>query len=95
MQKKGRLTSRIKSKSKELLGYEMNQEELRLMPYIHYVMVNEHKVNPNHIGGGEREILQKWREAGYMEGGASGMTITKEFWNILSEIIFLGYVDID
>jgi len=35
-----------------------------------------------------------WKDAGYMEGGASGMTITREFWGILCEMVFLGYVDL-
>lgn len=93
-QLRGQLTKRIKERSIKLLGYEINQEELRLMPYILTVMMNEQKIQIRHIGGGEREILQKWREAGYIEGGASGLQITEEFWNILCEIVRLGYVDL-
>jgi len=93
-QKRGQLTNRIKKKSKELLDEEITQIELRLMPYIQHVMINNQKINPDHINGEERQILSKWREKGYIEGGASGLTITKEFWDILCEIIFLGYVDL-
>lgn len=42
----------------------------------------------------KRDILQKWRDSGYIKGGASGLSITKEFWEILCNIVFLGYVDI-
>ncbi len=94
-QERGQLTERIKLKSKELLGYKMNQTELRLMPYIQYVMTNEQRIDPNHINKEEREILSKWRKAKHIEGGATGLQITKEFWNIICEIIMLGYVDID
>ncbi|KKN18188.1 hypothetical protein LCGC14_0958240 [marine sediment metagenome] len=94
-QKRGQLTDRIKKKSKEILGYEISQEELRLMAYAQYQMVNEQKIDPNKINQGERAILQKWREAGHIEGGASGLAITKEFWDAICEILFLGYVDID
>ena len=93
-QKRGQLTERIKTKSKELLGYEIDQIELRLMPYIQYQMCNEHKINPNNINSDERKILSKWREAGHIEGGASGLGITKDFWDIINEIIFLGYIDL-
>lgn len=93
-QRRGQLTQRIKDKSKDLLGYEIDQTELRLMPYIQYVMVNDQKIEPDKINKAEREILRKWREAGHIEGGASGLTITKQFWNIINEIILLGYVDI-
>ena len=94
-QGRGQLTDRIKKKSKELLGYEIDRIELRLMPYIQHVMTNEQKIDVNHINQQEREILKKWREAGHIEGGASGLRITEEFWNIVCEIVRLGYVDID
>lgn len=95
MQKRGQLTKRIKEASVKLLGYKINQVGLRLMPYIQYVMTNEQKIKIRHISGDERKILQKWREARHIEGGASGLQITEEFWNIICEIIRLGYVDID
>lgn len=94
-QQRGQLSERIKVKSKELLGYEIDQKELRLMPYIQYVMMNERKIDPNRISVDERKILSKWRTAGHIEGGASGLGITNEFWNVICEILFLGYVDLD
>lgn len=93
-QKRGQLTQRIKDKSLELLGREINQKELRLMPYVQYVMTNSQKIDIRHINAEEREILSKWRKAGYIEGGASGLQITEEFWNAICEIIRLGYVDL-
>ncbi len=93
-QKRGQLTERIKTKSVELLGYEIDQEELRLMPYILTVMMNEQKIQIRRIGGSERGILEKWREAGHIEGGASSLQITEDFWNIICEIVRLGYVDL-
>lgn len=95
MQRRGQLTQRIKDKSKELLGYEIDQQELRLMPYVMTVMMNEQRIDPNKIAGYERPILKKWRDAGHIEGGASGLNISENFWHILCQIIFLGYVDID
>lgn len=93
-QGRGRLTERIKKKSKELLGYEIDQEELRLMPYIQSVMVNDQKIDPNKVNQSERIIMAKWKNAGHMMGGMSGLSITREFWDILCEIILLGYVDL-
>lgn len=94
-QGRGRLTERIKEKSKELLGYEISQEELRLMPYIQSVMANNQKIDPSKVNQPERIIMRKWIEAGHMEGGMTGLGITKEFWDILCEIVFLGYVDLE
>ena len=93
-QRRGQLTQRIKDKSKELLGYEITVRELRLMPYIMYVMQNEQRLDLNRINQEEREIISKWRQAGHIEGGAGPMGITREFWNILCELVFLGYVDL-
>ena len=93
-QGRGQLTQRIKDKSKELLGYEIDQTELRLMPYVQYVMMNNQKIDSRHINSEERQILSKWRKAGHIEGGAGGLGITRQFWEILCEILFLGYVDL-
>ena len=95
IQKRGMLTQRIKDASMRLLGYEMDTTELRLMPYIQYVMVNDQRLDPRKCNQDDREILAKWRAAGLIEGGAGGLGITEEFWNIICEIIRLGYVDID
>lgn len=95
MQKRGMLTDRIKARSRELLGYEIDTVELRLMPYIQYVMCNDQRIDPRKCNQADRAILAKWREAGHIEGGAGGLNITKQFWDIICEIVFLGYVDIE
>lgn len=95
MQKRGQLTDRIKKKSQELLGYEMDVTELRLMPYIMYVMTNEQRIDPCKCNQDDRNILSKWRKAGHIDGGASGLRISEDFWNIICEIVRLGYVDLD
>jgi hypothetical protein len=94
-QGRGRLTDRIKAKSKEIFNYEITQTELRLMVYIQYVMTNEQRVDICKVSQEERELLSEWRKKGFIEGGASTMTITKRFWDGICELIFLGYVDID
>jgi len=90
MQKRGQLTDRIKARSRELLGYEMDVTELRLMPYVQYVMCNDQRIDPRKCNQADRDILSKWRKA-----GAGGLQITKQFWDIICEIVFLGCVDID
>jgi len=89
---RGVLTDEIKKKSKDMVGYEISQRELRLLPYIQYVMTNEQRIDPNRINQEEREILSKWRKKGFIEGGASGLSITKKFWDFVCEAVFLGYV---
>lgn len=93
-QLRGQLTPRIRQRSKELLGYEIGQAELRLMPYIIHVMLNDQRIDPAKISGDERLILTKWRKAGHIEGGSGGLSVTEQFWTILCEIVRLGYVDL-
>lgn len=92
---RGMLTQKIKDYSKKTLGYEIDTTELRLMVYVQYVMVNEQRIDPIKCNQADRDVLSKWRKAKHIEGGASGLAITKEFWNIICEIVFMGYVDIE
>ena len=93
-QRRGQLTERIKARSKELLGYEVDTDELRLMPYIQYVMVNEQRTGRGFLSPQENEILSKWKDKGYTEREGRRLKVTKAFWDIISELIFLGYVDL-
>ena len=94
-QGRGQLTKRVAEKAKELLGRDIDTTELRLMPYLQYQMMNKQRIDPAMCSGNDRKILSKWREAGHIDGGASGLGITKEFWDIINEILFLAYVDVD
>lgn len=92
MANRGQLSDSIKAKSQELLGYEITQRELRLMPYVQSVMLNDQQIDPRKINSEEREILSVWRQKGYIEGGAAGMAISKDFWDAIHQILWLGYV---
>lgn len=92
MANRGQLTTHIKRRAQELLGYEITQTELRLIPYAHHVMLNAQVIDPRKINTDERAILSNWRERGFIEGGASGMAITREFFDAMNELLWLGYV---
>ncbi len=90
---RGEVTEAIKEKAKELLGIEeISTAELWLMTYVLFVMVNDQRIDFNKINAEERKILSEWRAKGWVEGGALGLSITKEFWDALNEIVWLGYV---
>lgn len=91
---RGILTESIQKKAKDFLGREINQTELRLIPYIQYVMVNEQKIDIRKINAEERKILRLWKDGGHIQGGAGseGLSITKEFWDFMCEILWLAYV---
>lgn len=89
---RGALTESITSAAKKRLGVDLTQAELRLMPYIQYTMMNNQRIDPNAINADERKILSTWRKREWIEGGAGGLSITKEFWDALNELMWLGYV---
>ncbi len=92
---RGELTPRVQSAAKASLGREITITELRLIPHVQYVMVNERRLEPRHINQEERDILAKWRKAGWIEGGAGGLCMTKEFWNAMHEILWVAYATYD
>ncbi len=91
---RGQVTEPVAKKAYELLGIQnISTNELRLMPYIQYTMVNSQKLDISRINQEDRDILSRWRKKEWLRGGASEMEISKKFWNSISEIIFLAYVD--
>lgn len=100
-QLRGHLTERIKTKSKKLLGYEITQVELRLMVHLNYLFTNNQKINPTLINADEIHFLNEWVKKKYIIVESGGVLAsphkispTKKFWDIISEIIYLGYVDL-
>ncbi len=89
---RGIITDKIQKIAKKHLKREITQIELRFLPYIQFVMMNEQALEIPKIKPEEKEILKKWREEGFIEGGASGLAITKEFWDFMNEILWEGYV---
>lgn len=93
-QLRGQLTQRIKNKSFELLGYEITQVELRLIPYLIYLMTNSQPIDPSRASANERDVIAKWFAAGLISRIGPAMKITRGFWDICNELIYLGYIDL-
>lgn len=89
---RGALTQEIQEKAKEFLGREITTTELRLYPYLDYLMKNEQRINPQRVNQEDRDILKVLRQEGHIEGGASGLAMTKEFYDYINQVLWLGYV---
>ena len=89
---RGTLSKEVLEISKKVFGYEVTQRELRLLPYIGYLVLNDKNIDPNSINKEERAILTIWREKGYLTGGASNLKITKEFWDAMNQVLWVGYI---
>lgn len=90
---RGGIDDKVKAKSVELLGYEIELDELRLMPYLQYTMMNNQRFDLRKIADYEYVIFNKWRSAGYVSMNDDKISITKKFWDIINELLFLSYVD--
>ena len=91
---RGVLTEKVDHEAMSVLGRKLiSSRELRMMPYVQYVMMNDQRLDPNKVSAEERGVLKLWREEGYIEGGASGLHITREFWDAINHILWFAYVD--
>lgn len=89
---RGQLTEQIQKLAKAFLGREIGIGELRLYPYLDYQMKNEQKLDPRHINQEDRRVLSVLRKEGHIEGGASGLSMTKEFYEYINQVLWFGYV---
>lgn len=84
---RGVITERIQEK------YGMTHEELRLIPYVQYLLVNQEPIDPAKVNAEEREILQKWRDKGYLTFSMQEpLTVSREFWDMMNDLLWDCYV---
>lgn len=50
-------------------------------------------ISPDKVNGEERLILQKWTQLGFLKSPSTELQISKEFWDGMNEILWLGYVE--
>lgn len=87
------VTREVRDLARRILSIEdISTAELRLMPYVQHVMMNEQRIKPALINAEDRGILQEWRDRGWIEGGVSGLAVTREFWDAMHEILWVAYV---
>lgn len=93
MAKRGQLTKQIEELSEKLLGYSITQTELRLMPYFQYLATNNKDVSPSSISPRERKVISEWRKKGWVADVSTDLTLSKEFWDAINQLLWLAYVD--
>jgi len=93
-QARGMLTQRVQDKALELMGREISTVELRLMPYVQYVAMNDQYIDMRRVSDDDHDTLAKWKEEGRVICYQDNLELTKEFWGTLHEILYLSYVDL-
>lgn len=94
---RGALNPQIQKIAKSRLGREITLRELRIMAYVDYALKNDRRLDPNRINEEERDALIKWKRAHWLDGGVSAdsLEVTKEFYDTIQEILWVGYVNHD
>lgn len=94
MANRGQLTPTIQAAAKRLLSREITQQELRLMPYVQYVITNGEGLERRKINQPEAIIISEWHERGYLpDPWADRLTCGRYFWDVLAELLWLAYAD--
>lgn len=71
-----------------------NVDELRLIPYLQYCLINQEPIDPNKTHPKERVILSDWQSKGYISGCASDVIcISREFWDIIHDCLWYAYAN--
>lgn len=91
MGSRGELTKEVKTLSKGLFGHEIDVRELRLLPYLQYLIMNSENVDPAKVNHEDRKILMNWQKEGWLESPASNLMISSDFYDTMCKILKISY----
>lgn len=89
---RGVLSEEIQGIATAFLRREITVAELRLYPYLDYVMKNGQRIDPSRVNKEDRGTLSVLRAEGHIEGGASGLSMSREFYDYINKVLWFGYV---
>lgn len=91
---RGMLSDEIQTKAKEFLGEEIDQEELRLYPYIDHCIKNGGRLDPSKLSIDEFYILNQLIVDGHIKiSNDDKIEISYDFYKYMQEILWLSYVE--
>ena len=75
-------------------GLDLDKTNLRLLPYIQYVLMNEQIFDQAKLSREEAKIIKDLRDAGCLGVRSNGkFQCTDRFWACMNEILYYTYVD--
>lgn len=87
---RGVINQKVKERSEELLGREICQKELRLLPYLMDCAMNN-GIDMGKISQKELFFIHRWIQGGLMDITPSGhLEFRKSGWKAMCELVFLG-----
>jgi hypothetical protein len=91
---RGRFDQGVKDLFKKHLGREGSVIELRLIPYLQYVMVNDKHIERISVSNEEREIIDLLYSEGHIVELAGHVYCTKAYWDFMSEVLYFSYAHV-
>jgi len=91
MTKRGVIVTEIQEVAMTHIGREISQQELRLIPYVHFVLCNGGVIDVHKVNAEELGIIREWMDEGLLFGNNGDLRTTKRFWDYMSEVMYLGY----
>lgn len=74
-------------------GYEEAKTILHLLPFVQSMLVKGKPIEERLLMQAELGYMHRWRESGDISyGDDSPCSCTKEFWDWMNQVLFLGYV---
>jgi hypothetical protein len=71
----------------------VSRDQLRLLPYFQYLLINHQPVDPAKINAIERKYLQQWRDEKRITfSSTEPPTCTHEFWNWMNDVLWATYI---
>jgi len=92
---RGCLSKAVQEVAQKFWGRDITVRELRLIPYLHCTMCNEQRIDSRRLSFEEINLVMEWESAGYISykcDGSDHMTVTKEFWDFMCDVMWLSYV---
>jgi hypothetical protein len=90
---RGTLSQEIKDLSQRFLRREIDQEELRLYPYLDYCLKNFNRYEQQKLSFEENKIMMQLCMEGHMKVTDKTVEVTKEFFTYLQEVLWLSYIE--
>lgn len=90
---RGMLTENIQAMSREYLGREITVRELRLFPYIDYVIKNGGYADRSRMSREELDILHSYNKETQLKRAFDGyIWVSREFYAYLQNVLWEAYV---
>lgn len=96
---RGCITDEVQAVAKRHLGREISVKELRLLPYLMYIMMNNDRLERHKVSEEEKTILYNWQDEGlikFVDGGmfSSIPKVTSKFYDAIVDILKVGYCSV-